>query len=249
MAVSSNLLRPALPEGYDPYDMTLKVQFNPKADAMNFIHVARKRTMLACGANARHKGSPCTLAAGHGTNHVGYGRCKFHGGSSTGPKTPEGKANVGRSRIHGLYAKVLSPQEQEIFDSLNSGERKVADLELEIVMLKTKILIYLESWRKKYEDALATKGEEAAEKATKVYFNYGEFGAKNVYHAGTIEDNVLDRALNTLGRLVEKHDRLNAGGGGDLTDKINAELRAASYGQVSVSWGSRPAQARKDEET
>ncbi|MCO5387810.1 MAG: hypothetical protein NHB14_20805 [Desulfosporosinus sp.] len=247
MAIYSNKIRPTLPEGYDPYDMTLKVQFNPKADAMNFIHFSRRLPLLACGANAKSKGAPCTRSAGFGTDHVGYGRCKYHGGCSTGPKTPEGKARVGRSRIHGLYAQVLSPQEQEIFESLNSGERKVADLELEIAMLKTKILAYLEGWRKKYTEALEAKGEAAAEKATKVYFNYGEYGAKNVYHAGTIEDNVLDRALNTLGRLVEKHDRLNGGGGSDILDKVNQELRAASFGQVSVAWGSRPAQARKGE--
>jgi len=247
MAIDAKTIRPTLPEGYDPYDMTIKVQFNPKADAMNFIHIARKLPLLACGAAAKSKGVPCTMSAGFGTSHKGYGRCKFHGGCSTGPKTAEGKANVGRTRIHGLYAQVLSPQEQTIFESLNNGERKVADLELEIAMLKTKILVYLESWRNKYSDKLASRGEAAAENATKVYFSQGLDGSsRNYYHAGTIEDNALDRALNTLGRLVEKHDRLNGGNGGDLTDKINQELRSASFGQVSVAWGKRPAQTRED---
>ena len=34
-----------------------------------------------CGAKTRG-GSPCKQAAGHGTNHVGVGRCKRHGGAS-----------------------------------------------------------------------------------------------------------------------------------------------------------------------
>ena len=41
-----------------------------------------------CGALTR-KGSPCMMngkALGNG------GRCKYHGGKSTGPKTPEGRA-------------------------------------------------------------------------------------------------------------------------------------------------------------
>lgn len=247
MAVRSEEIRPTLPEGYDPYDMELKKLFSPNADALNFIHLGRKNRYLVCGATSKQTGKPCVHVAGFGTAHVGYGRCKFHGGGSTGPKTPEGKAKTAQNgRLHGLYASVLSPQEREIFESLNSGERKVADLELEIAILKSKILSYLEGWRTKYEEVLAAKGEDEARKATKVYFNFGEYGARSYYHAGTIEDNALDRALNTLSRMVEKHDRLNGGGGGDLMDKINQELRAASHGQVSVAWGSRPAQARKE---
>lgn len=34
-----------------------------------------------CGAKTR-SGTPCKLAAGHGTSHVGTGRCRRHGGSS-----------------------------------------------------------------------------------------------------------------------------------------------------------------------
>lgn len=248
MAIDTSYIRPTLPEGYDPYDMDIKRQFNLKADAVNFIHVSRKLPLLACGANAKSKGVPCTKSAGSGTPHIGYGRCKFHGGCSTGPKTAAGKAKSSQNRrIHGLYSRVLSPHEQAIFETINSGELKVADLSLEIAMLKTKILIYLETWRKKYSEKLESKGEVAAENSTKVYFSQGITGiGRNFYHAGTIEDNVLDRALNTLGRLIEKQDRLNGGNGGDLTDKINRELRAASFGQVSVAWGSRPAQARQD---
>lgn len=41
---------------------------------------------LACGAKTR-KGTPCKL-----TSIYLSGRCKYHGGLSTGPKTPEGKA-------------------------------------------------------------------------------------------------------------------------------------------------------------
>ena len=246
----SKEIRPVLPEGFDPYDMALKVKFDPAADALNFICAVRKHPILVCGATSRQTGKPCTLRAGFGSSHLGSGRCKFHGGRSTGPKTVAGKAITSQNaRIHGLYAQALSPDEMEIFEAIFSGERKVADLELEIAMLKAKILAYLEGWRKKYAEALEAKGVEAAENAIKVHYNYGEYGARNVYHAGTIEDNVLDRALNTLGRLVEKHDRLNGGDGLDVIGKVNQELRAASFGQVSIAWGSRAAQARKEDAT
>lgn len=47
-----------------------------------------------CGAKTRAGGGhPCGRSAGHGTNHLGMGRCKYHGGA-----TPT---------KHGLYSKVM----------------------------------------------------------------------------------------------------------------------------------------------
>lgn len=43
-----------------------------------------------CGAQTR-KGTPCRCRAG------ANGRCKYHGGMSTGPKTVEGKKTVARN--------------------------------------------------------------------------------------------------------------------------------------------------------
>jgi hypothetical protein len=43
-----------------------------------------------CGGTARH-GGPCGKTAGFGTDHVGWGNCKHHGGNS-----PNGKAHAAR---------------------------------------------------------------------------------------------------------------------------------------------------------
>lgn len=43
---------------------------------------------LTCGAKTR-AGTPCKL-----TGLYGSGRCKLHGGLSTGPTTPEGRAKM-----------------------------------------------------------------------------------------------------------------------------------------------------------
>jgi hypothetical protein len=45
-----------------------------------------------CGARARH-GGRCKLPAGHGTDHVGFGSCKLHGGA-----TPAGRESAKRAR-------------------------------------------------------------------------------------------------------------------------------------------------------
>ena len=227
-----------LPEEYDPYDMRLKVQFHPQADHINIISTMRKNPTLCCGA--MKGGKPCRQAAGAGTNHLGYGRCRLHGGNNTGPKTPEGKArSVANNRIHGLYAKTLLPEEQAIFDELQDAEPK--SLEYEINLQKAKIIGYLNRQREKFEKDREKEGDEIAYKKSKVFYSESENGGRSYYHAGTIEDKALDRALNTLRRLVEAHNRINTEEKtDDIMDTINNELRAASKGQVSISWGGNP---------
>ena len=58
---------------------------------------------MRCGAKTR--------SAGKCKNKSIYrnGRCKFHGGVSTGPKTPEGKDN---SALNNQQREVIKPNEQ-----------------------------------------------------------------------------------------------------------------------------------------
>jgi len=42
---------------------------------------ARRNMRAKCGAKARTSGEPCMKSAGWGTNHVGIGKCKYHGGN------------------------------------------------------------------------------------------------------------------------------------------------------------------------
>ena len=56
-------------------------------------HVTPKRLHPRCGARTR-TGRPCLARAvwDRVRDRSRSGRCRFHGGLSTGPKTPEGKA-------------------------------------------------------------------------------------------------------------------------------------------------------------
>ena len=54
----------------------------------SYPHFPPELRGLACGAKTR-AGTPCKL-----TGIYGNGRCKLHGGLSTGPKTPEGRAKM-----------------------------------------------------------------------------------------------------------------------------------------------------------
>lgn len=51
-----------------------------------------QRRRVTCGAKTR-KGGQC-----RNKSEAGRARCKFHGGRSTGPKTPEGKASIAEAQ-------------------------------------------------------------------------------------------------------------------------------------------------------
>lgn len=242
----------------NPYDMEAKRQIHPLADEKNFID---EQGILRCGAKKRRGTGFCRSVAGAGTKHLGYGRCKFCGGMNTGPKTPEGKEKTAQnSKKHGFYSAVLGKEEKAAYEGLL--EKDDIGLKHEIYMLKAKILVYLKKWYDRFEaarseaEAEGQDGIEAGEKATKVHYRIvsesddGETisNATMFYHAATIEDKPLMRALETLGRLIEKHARLTQDNGDNLLNSINQELKAASHGQVNISWGGK-AQERVESPT
>ena len=49
------------------------------------------RQKIKCGAYARSTGNPCKAKA------LANGRCKNHGGLSTGPRTPEGRQAIAQA--------------------------------------------------------------------------------------------------------------------------------------------------------
>jgi hypothetical protein len=210
----------------DPYDMDGKKEVHFLADEKNFLSVRRGKLVLRCGGKKR-KGGFCKSIAGSGTDHPGYGRCKFCGGCSTGPRTREGKEKTGQNATkHGLYSRSLSNREKETYHNLLDSD-ELMSLKEEIAFLKTKIVSYLERWR--------LKEQGGGYESTKQWYKDGH--EKAVYHAGSIEDRPLMRAFNELGRLVEKQARLTGENKDDILNHINAELRAASQQKAVESWG------------
>ncbi len=65
-----------------------------------------------CGAKNR-AGMPCQQKAGWGTDHVGYGRCKLHGGKNSG--APKGNQNAFK---HGMRSQFHVEQRKHIMGLL-----------------------------------------------------------------------------------------------------------------------------------
>jgi hypothetical protein len=214
-------------------EMINKREFHPEADEKNVIGERRGKPALLCGARLKSRAARCRNYAGTGTIHLGYGRCKYCGGNNTGPRSDEGKGVVAQNaRKHGFYSPALYGKELETYERLR--DKQEVSLVDEIFMWKAKLLTYLQKW----EEIRQVKGEAA----TRVWFKDGQ--EKAYYYAGTAEDRVVSRNLDSLGRLVEKQARLNPDQGDDMLGQINAELRAASKGKIAISWGDRQAQQR-----
>lgn len=88
-----------------------------------------------CGAKNRD-GSKCQNPAGHGTDHVGSGKCRLHGGASNG--APKGNKNAVK---HGIYSRLFSEDELEEAKAMQGNvesELAIARLQLFKVMQEQK---------------------------------------------------------------------------------------------------------------
>lgn len=94
-----------------------------------------------CGAKGKQSGLPCRRPAGWGTSHPGNGRCKLHGGCSTGPKDATGNKNAVK---HGAYETIirdrLSDTEKAVFDAISDD----SNMSQEIKILRFKMLRLLD---------------------------------------------------------------------------------------------------------
>jgi hypothetical protein len=77
-----------------------------------------------CGASNRDD-EPCGLPAGWGTDHPGEGRCKHHGGASSG--APEGNGNAARHEMYAernAYYQRRTEREQALIDKIYQDYRE-----------------------------------------------------------------------------------------------------------------------------
>ena len=78
-----------------------------------------------CKARSKRTGERCKRAAVPGKRV-----CYYHGGASTGPRTPEGRERCSlAAMVHGAYVeKVLDEREQRLYDGFLAKMREDFDL-------------------------------------------------------------------------------------------------------------------------
>lgn len=86
--------------------------------------------MKKCGAKTK-SGGKCQYQAGQGTDHLGTGKCRLHGGASKGP--PKGSQNALK---HGIYSKLFSEAEMDAAKEMkDSVENELAIARLQLFRL------------------------------------------------------------------------------------------------------------------
>lgn len=88
---------------------------------------------LTCGAKTR-AGTPCKQKAGWGTDHVGEGRCKLHGGKSTGVK---GNKNAVVTHEHeSIIFDFLDDEEKELLKQIDLDKIKQIDNDIKLIDIR-----------------------------------------------------------------------------------------------------------------
>jgi hypothetical protein len=86
--------------------------------------LAKANAAPRCGARSKRTGRPCQAAA------MPNGRCRVHGGKSTGPRTPEGLERSKRANWkHGRYSAEAKQERRKTRVALFLIRRMVALLE------------------------------------------------------------------------------------------------------------------------
>ena len=118
--------------------------------------------LSVCGARKK-QGGICRARAGRGTKHPGTGRCKHHGGASTGPVDQAGNKNALKTGRHeSILVDVLEDDEQELFGQVNTDALAMIEEELRIITIRERRML------KRIADLKAADGMTLVEESTEV---------------------------------------------------------------------------------
>lgn len=155
-------------------------------------------TKKVCGAKTKNgDSSPCKLPAGFGTKHLGTGRCKFHGGCSTGPKTPGVQ--------HGLFAKYLPEEIKELIDGvedLNSLDILWTNIKISFgAIIRAQKIMEVEDKTeiKKHLKRYKESPNGSVEEEYEIQFAWDRYERYL---------NAQARAMNTLNNMISKYEDL-----------------------------------------
>lgn len=169
-----------------------------------------------CGAKTRN-GTPCQQKAGWGTDHVGEGRCKLHGGKSSGPKNQKKNSNA---KKHGLYAKYFPDDTLELFNALET-ESPLEILWSNIKIQYSAIILAQKKMRTILENSIEHESKDGMILLNKTQTGFSKKSTiqeentreiSQVYESETVEYQryieAQSRAMNTLNNMIKNYDEL-----------------------------------------
>lgn len=134
-----------------------------------------------CGAKTR-KGSPCADIA------MANGRCKRHGGKSTGAKNPP-KGEASAVYTHGIYTKFYRPEEKQLIDE---GALRLGQVDDELNFMRIRLKRTIEA-REAWESSLRPTDDNPKP---------GETGGEDNPHMALVE-HVDDQSVTKDGDVID----------------------------------------------
>jgi hypothetical protein len=162
-----------------------------------------------CGAKRLHADGVCQNPAGFATEHVGQGRCKFHGG-------------CGGNLKHGRYSLINRASIREQLDKLKSVEEDVLDLTPEVELLRAVIIDYVNrydtltealfAWHNSFLDPMMQKKERPKQvidisDVSRMIGSVANVVSQihKIRTSGAISLETLKRVLESMGIAVARH--------------------------------------------
>lgn len=186
----------------------------------NKAHNEKKK----CGAKTR-AGTPCQQPAGWGTNHVGTGRCKLHGGSSTGPRDKSKIRGNKNAETHGFFSRHLPEEAFEIIQEIQ--KKKPIDLLWENIQIQYAAIIraqrimyvknkkeMIKELKKRKFDVKMVRGEPVPT------ISEEEFEFQFAWDRQATYLNAQSRAMSELRNMISKYEELCG------SDMVTKEQRA-----------------------
>lgn len=160
-----------------------------------------------CGAKTR-SGGPCKKTA------LANGRCRLHGGKSTGPKDPSKLKGNKNALKHGLYETIwedtLTDEERELLAHVSTDPKAQVESELklsEVRILRMMRRIKLEEQKKKPNDALIRAIEEGITRIGMNKVSLVRESSRLLELQGKKSDGSLDQLVEILARARKEHIR------------------------------------------
>lgn len=188
-------------------------------------HASLNNDNKLCGAKTRN-GEPCKNYA------MANGRCRMHGGKSTGPKdkvkAAESQKKNKNAEKHGLFSKYLPEETNDIIEIINTMDR--LDLLWENIKIQAAAII-------RSQKIMYVKDREDKDKdITKVIEGDLSIDEFQVITAGERQANFLQsqsRAMTALSGMIKQYEELARVALKEETDKARLEQIKARTHQIT----------------
>lgn len=188
-----------------------------------------EKDYLVCGdERVKNEHGFCLQRAGWGTDHLGTGRCKLHGGKSTGPKDKskleKNKNAVTTGEYETIWLECLTEEEQEKYQSITTDLVEQLNEEIKLTTFREFRMMQRIAKLAKVEftvveKTIKSKGTEDSDKSSVAVSEKEEKVLATLGQIQGIEE-ALTRVQGKKSRLLKLKHQIEDDGEGDKEDRV-----------------------------